>query len=50
MIKRHWTGILRWFHSKIANGIMEAVNGSPKPPKPRRAAIASPATSRRSSI
>jgi transposase len=26
MVKRHWHGILRWFHSKIANGIMEAVN------------------------
>jgi transposase len=26
MVKRHWNGILRWFHSKIANGIIEAVN------------------------
>jgi transposase len=26
MVKRHWDGILRWFHSKIANGIMEAIN------------------------
>jgi transposase len=26
MVKRHWHGILRWFHSKIANGIMEAFN------------------------
>jgi transposase len=26
MVKRHWHGILRWFQSKIANGIMEAVN------------------------
>ena len=26
MVKRHWNGILRWFHSKIANGIMEAIN------------------------
>ncbi len=26
MVKRHWNGILRWFHTKIANGIMEAVN------------------------
>jgi hypothetical protein len=25
-VKRHWNGILRWFHSKIANGIMEAIN------------------------
>jgi transposase len=26
MVKRHWNGILRWFHTKIANGIMEAIN------------------------
>jgi transposase len=26
MIKRHWHGILRWFHTRIANGIMEAIN------------------------
>jgi Transposase len=26
MVKRHWNGILRWFHSKITNGIMEAIN------------------------
>jgi transposase len=26
MVKRHWAGILRWFHTKIANGIMEAIN------------------------
>ena len=26
MIKRHWNGILRWFHTRIANGIMEAIN------------------------
>ena len=26
MVKRHWTGILRWFHSRIANGLMEAIN------------------------
>jgi len=25
-IKRHWDGILRWFNSKIANGLMEGVN------------------------
>ena len=25
-VKRHWNGILRWFHSKIANGLMEAIN------------------------
>jgi len=26
MIKRHWHGILRWFDTRIANGIMEAIN------------------------
>jgi transposase len=26
MIKRHWNGVLRWFDTKIANGIMEAIN------------------------
>ena len=26
MVKRYWNGILRWFHTKVANGIMEAVN------------------------
>jgi transposase len=25
-IKRHWDGILRWFHSKIANGLIEGIN------------------------
>ena len=25
-VKRHWDGILRWFHSKIANGLMEGIN------------------------
>jgi transposase len=25
-IKRHWDGILRWFHSNIANGLIEGVN------------------------
>jgi transposase len=26
MVKRHWNGILRWFRSRIANDIMEAIN------------------------
>lgn len=26
MVKRHWDGVLRWFQTKIANGIMEAIN------------------------
>jgi transposase len=25
-IKRHWDGILRWFNSRIANGLMEGIN------------------------
>ena len=26
LIKRHWDGILRWFDSKIANGMIEGIN------------------------
>jgi len=26
-IRRHWQGILRWFTSRINNGILEAING-----------------------
>ena len=26
-IKRHWQGILRWFTSRINNGILEGING-----------------------
>ena len=25
-IKRHWDGVLRWFDSKIANGLLEGIN------------------------
>jgi transposase len=25
-VKRHWDGILRWFHSRIANGLIEGIN------------------------
>jgi transposase len=25
-VKRHWAGILRWFESKIANGLIEGIN------------------------
>lgn len=25
-VKRHWDGILRWFDSKIANGVIEGIN------------------------
>ena len=26
-IKRHWKGVLRWFTSRINNGVVEAING-----------------------
>ena len=26
-IKSHWEGILRWFRSRVTNGILEAING-----------------------
>jgi len=25
-VKRHWAGILRWCHSKIANGLIEDIS------------------------
>jgi transposase len=25
-IKRHWDGILRWFDSRIANGLIEGID------------------------
>jgi len=25
-IKKHWDGVLRWFESRINNGIMEGIN------------------------
>jgi transposase len=27
MIKQHEEGILRWFHSKMTNGLLEGING-----------------------
>lgn len=26
-IRRHWQGILRWFTSRVSNGVLEAING-----------------------
>jgi transposase len=26
-IKRNWAGVVRWFHSRISNGLLEAING-----------------------
>jgi len=26
-IRRHWQGILRWFTSRVSNGLLEAING-----------------------
>ena len=45
-VKHHWDGILRWFHSRIANGLIEGINslvqaakakarGLPLNPKPQ---------------
>ena len=45
-VKRHWNGILRWFDSKIANGLIEGSTAWCKPPRPRHEAIALPETSR----
>lgn len=25
-IRRHWDGVLRWFHSRVSNGMLEAMN------------------------
>jgi transposase len=25
-IKKHWAGVLRWFVSRISNGVLEAIN------------------------
>ena len=25
-IKKHWAGVLRWFVSRISNGVVEAIN------------------------
>ena len=33
-IKRHWNGILRWFQSRINNGILEGINSLIQLPKP----------------
>jgi transposase len=32
-VKRHWQGILRWFDSKIANGLIEGINSLVKAAK-----------------
>jgi len=26
-LRRHWQGVVRWFQSHIANGVVEAING-----------------------
>ena len=26
-IKEHWAGVLRWFYSRLSNGVLEAING-----------------------
>jgi len=34
-VKRHWDGILRWFDSKIANGLIEGINSLVQAAKPK---------------
>jgi transposase len=34
-VKRHWDGILRWFDSKIANGLIEGINSQVQAAKAR---------------
>lgn len=34
-IKRHWAGVLRWFHSKINNGMLEGFNSMVQSAKAR---------------
>jgi transposase len=26
MVEEYWLGILRWFHSKVSNGLLEGLN------------------------
>ena len=49
-VKRHWDGILRWFDSKIANGVSRASTAWFRPRKRRRAGTDQPETSRPWSI
>ena len=44
-VKRHWNGILRWFDSKIANGLIEGINSLVQAAKAKAQAIAPPETS-----
>ena len=36
MVKRHWSGVLRWYVSRINNGILEGLNSLVKRQKQRR--------------
>ena len=40
-IKEHWDGVLRWFTSRISNGVVEAVNGLIQSAKARARGFAS---------
>jgi transposase len=44
MVKRHWNGILRWFRSRIANGIIEAINSLVQAAKAKAVVTAQSAT------
>lgn len=41
-IKRHWDGVLRWFTSRITNGLLEAINGLIQSAKARARGYRSP--------
>jgi transposase len=40
-IKEHWDGVLRWFTSRISNGVVEAINGLIQSAKARARGFAS---------
>jgi Transposase len=47
-IKRHRNGILRWFDTKIANGLFEGLNSPSELQKPKPAATEPPETTQNS--
>jgi len=40
MVKHHWAGVLRWYDSKINNGILEGLNSLVQAAKARPGATA----------
>jgi transposase len=47
MVKHHWAGVLRWFDSKINNGILEGLNNLVQAAKAKVVAIEPSRTSKR---